>query len=228
MTPRDTIVNVRKALNTASTIAAVAIFVASCSSDDDAVPAEETAPVVQLGGPGETNRVLTSDEIDALDVPGYTDADVGFVHGMIAHHEQAIEMAAMVEQRAERDDLSQFAERIDVSQRDEIAQLEAWLTARDELRSEEEHLEHGELMPGMLTDAELAQLEAASGARFDELFLQYMIRHHEGAVAMVEELLTGGFGGQEPTLFQLAQHIELDQQVEIARMKQLLTELDAG
>jgi uncharacterized protein (DUF305 family) len=83
-------------------------------------------------------------------------------------------------------------------------------------------------MPGMLTADELAQLEAASGRRFDELFLQYMIRHHEGAVAMVEELLTGGTGGQEPNVFQLAQHIELDQQVEIARMKQLLTEPDTG
>ena len=80
-------------------------------------------------------------------------------------------------------------------------------------------------MPGMLTAEELAQLEGASGAEFDRLFLQYMIRHHEGAVVMVEELLTEGFGGQEPQLFQLAQHIELDQQVEIARMKRVLTEL---
>ena len=78
----------------------------------------------------------------------------------------------------------------------------------------------------MLTTDELAQLEGASGAEFDRLFLQYMIRHHEGAVAMVEQLLTEGFGGQESQLFQLAQHIELDQQVEIARMKRVLTELD--
>ena len=79
----------------------------------------------------------------------------------------------------------------------------------------------------MLTTEELAQLERASGAEFDRLFLQYMIRHHEGAVIMVERLLTEGFGGQEPQLFQLAQHIELDQQVEIARMKRVLTELDS-
>jgi hypothetical protein len=58
----------------------------------------------------------------------------------------------------------------------------------------------------------------------DRLFLQYMIRHHEGAVAMVEQLLTEGVGGQEPQLFQLAQHIELDQQVEIARMRRVLTD----
>ncbi len=213
---------------TASALAAVAFLVASCTSDDDAQRAEETAPVVQLGGPGETGRVLTSDEIGELDVPAYTDADVAFVHGMIGHHEQALAMTALVGARAAREDLPRFAERIDVSQRDEIAQLEAWLTERDELRPGEPHIEHGELMPGMLTADELAQLEAASGRRFDELFLQYMIRHHEGAVAMVEELLTSGAGGQEPGLFQLAQHIELDQQVEIARMKQVLTELGSG
>ena len=224
MTPRDTIVSTRMtAGRVVVVLGALAALATACSSDDDTGDAEATAPVVQLGAPGETNRVLTSDEIGELDVPTYTDADVAFIHGMIAHHEQALEMAAMVEERAGRDDLPQFAERIDVSQRDEIVQLEAWLTARGE-----EHVAHDEVMPGMLTDAEFAQLEAASGTRFDELFLQYMIRHHEGAVAMVEGLLTGGAGGQEPSLFQLAQHIELDQQVEIARMKQLLTELDTG
>jgi uncharacterized protein (DUF305 family) len=77
----------------------------------------------------------------------------------------------------------------------------------------------------MLTPQELAELEAARGTDFDRLFLQYMIRHHEGAVAMVEELLTEGRGGQESEVFQLAQHVAMDQQVEISRMKQLLTEL---
>jgi uncharacterized protein (DUF305 family) len=206
---------------------AAAALVTGCSPDDDDDAAETTAPVVQLGGPGETNRVLTSDEISDLSVPGYADADVAFVHGMIAHHEQALAVTAMVEDRAERDDLPLFAERIDVSQHDEIAQLEGWLEQRDEGTEDAEHAEHGELMPGMLTDDELAQLEAASGRRFDRLFLQYMIRHHEGAVTMVEQLLTGGQGGQESQLFQLAQHVETDQQVEIARMKQLLSEVEA-
>ena len=77
----------------------------------------------------------------------------------------------------------------------------------------------------MLTAEELAQLEEASGRRFDRLFLQYMIRHHEGAVVMVEDLLNEGAGGQEPAIFQLAQHIASDQQIEISRMKQLLTEI---
>jgi uncharacterized protein (DUF305 family) len=204
---------------------AVALM-AGCSSDDDGT-AEDTAPVVQLGGPGETNRVLTEEEAGELSGPAYTEADVAFVHGMIAHHEQALAMTALVEARAERDDLDLLAERMDVSQRDEIAQLETWLSDRDEEATVDGsvHVAHDELMPGMLTTEEFAQLEAARGGEFDRLFLQYMIRHHEGAVAMVEQLLTGGDGGQESQMFQLAQHVGMDQQVEIARMKQVLAEL---
>jgi uncharacterized protein (DUF305 family) len=70
-----------------------------------------------------------------------------------------------------------------------------------------------ELMPGMLTDEQLAQLENATGADFDQLFLQSVIYHHEGALLMVDELLTGGLGGQEPGIFQLA-HIDSDQRIE--------------
>jgi uncharacterized protein (DUF305 family) len=117
------------------------------------------------------------------------------------------------------------ARRIELSQHDEIAQLTHWL----EERGEEVPLPgsgHGghQSMPGMLTDAELAELAAATGGEFDRLFLEYMIRHHEGAVVMVEELL-GGSGGQEPEVFQLARHIDADQRIEIARMKRMLTEL---
>ncbi len=79
-------------------------------------------------------------------------------------------------------------------------------------------------MPGMLTEAELSRLESASGRAFDRLFLQLMIRHHEGAVLMVGDLLAQG-GGQEPSVFQLAQHIDADQRVEIARMRSLLADL---
>ena len=88
---------------------------------------EATAPVVQLGAPGETNRELAPEEVAELETPGYTDADVAFVQDMIHHHQQALTMTALVAARAERSDLPLLAERMDVSQRDEIAQLEAWL-----------------------------------------------------------------------------------------------------
>jgi uncharacterized protein (DUF305 family) len=212
-------------------LAALAVLVvavasaAACSSDDGSEGGDSDQPrVVQLGAPGATNRELTGDELEALaEAPTYTAADLAFVQNMIPHHEQALTMTAMVADRTSSPALPELAERMAISQRDEIVQLQAWLTERGEPLPDEHH-QH-EQMPGMLTDAELAQLEAARGQEFDELFLQYMIRHHEGAVIMVESLLSDAAGGQEPAIFQLAQHIASDQQIEVSRMKQLLVEM---
>ncbi|WP_051217674.1 DUF305 domain-containing protein [Nocardioides insulae] len=210
----------------AQALALAALTVLSgCTSDGGDEP-EDRAPVVQLGGPGESNSELSEDEIDAIEAPAYTDADVGFVQNMIPHHQQALTMIDLVAARTDTTDLPKLTERMAISQLDEIAQLERWLTERGEELPGVHH-EHGSghdmQMPGMLTDAELSQLSAARGARFDRLFLQYMIRHHEGAVIMVQDLLNGE-GGQEPAIFQLAQHIESDQTIEISRMKHLLIE----
>jgi uncharacterized protein (DUF305 family) len=197
-------------------------LLASCSSEPD----DEAPPVVQLASPGQPNRVLTEEEAAKLAAPEYTDADVAFVQAMIPHHAQALEMTELVEERTSRADIPLLAERIEISQQDEIALLERWLTDRGE-RIPESHSHDGgmRLMPGMLTDEQLAQLENANGAAFDQLFLQSMIYHHEGAVVMVNDLLTGGKGGQEPEVFQLAQHIDSDQQIEIARMNSMLRQL---
>ena len=209
-------------------IASCGLLLAGCSSDDDAGQPDSDAPVVQLGAPGETNRVLTEDETEAIDAPTHTEADVDFVHGMIAHHQQALLMTALVPERSERDDLPLLAERMEVSQRDEIDQLERWLAERDvQLPEGDDHAAHTGLMPGMLSTEELDGLRAAQGAAFDRLFLESMIRHHQGAVIMVETLLTGGAGGQEPQIFQMAQHMDADQRVEISRMTSLLTGLDS-
>lgn len=204
---------------------AVALGAAACTSDEP--PEDDAAPVVQLGAPGESNTTLSPEEAESIDDPAYTAADVAFVQGMIPHHQQALEMTALVGDRADDPDLRTIAERIEVSQVAEIEQLEGWLTARGESVSGM-HAGHGDGehgMPGMLTPQEMARLERASGRRFDELFLLGMIRHHEGAVLMVESLLTGGEGGQESEVFQLAGHIGSDQQVEIAAMKRKLAEL---
>lgn len=207
-------------------LALAALTVLSACTSDGGDESEDRAPVVQLGGPGGTNRELTEDEIDALDEPTHTKADVAFVQNMIPHHEQALTMIDLVDARTDGTDLPKLTKRMAISQLDEITQLETWLTQRGEELPGAHH-EHGSghdtLMPGMLTEAELAQLRGARGARFDRLFLQYMIRHHEGAVIMVQDLLNGG-GGQEPAIFQLAQHIESDQTIEISRMKHLLVE----
>ena len=151
---------------------------------------------MQLGAPGESNtHAVRRRRPRRSTAPAYTDADVAFVQGMIPHHQQALEMTAMVERRGPQTATSALmAERMEVSQTDEIAQLEEWLNDRGEdvpgRARRPPRRRHAALMPGMLTDEELAQLERPTATRFDRLFLQYMIRHHEGAVLMVEQLLT--------------------------------------
>ncbi|HEY9377540.1 MAG TPA: DUF305 domain-containing protein [Jiangellaceae bacterium] len=202
-----------------------ALLLTGCSGD-----AESDEPrVVQLASPGQSNRVLSEEEAAELDTPEHTDADVAFVQAMIPHHAQALEMTDLVPERTSRDDIPLLAERIALSQQDEIALLERWLTDRGEQIPDPHAHHHGsvELMPGMLTDEQLTRLRVATGAEFDQLFLQSMIYHHEGALVMVDDLLTGGEGGQEPEIFQLAQHIDSDQRIEIARMNSLLRQMAA-
>lgn len=152
-----------------------------------------------------------------------TNADVRFIHGMIPHHAQALEMAALVPARAGREELRLMAERIAVSQQDEIAQMERWLRARGHpLPDPHAHHAAHEAMPGMLSPEEMARLAAASGAAFDRLFLELMIRHHEGALAMVAELFASPGAAQDSELYALASDVDADQRAEIARMRTLL------
>lgn len=218
----------RSARTRAASIVSASLLVvglAGCTSDEEAP--EGSAPVVQLGAPGETGTELSPEEVEDIEMPTYTEADVEFVQGMIPHHAQALDLTPLVATRADDPDLAVMAERIEVSQADEIALLEKWLTGRGKdlagVHAGHGDGEHG--MPGMLTPEELAQLEGATGSRFDRLFLNYMIRHHEGAIVMVESLLTGGAGGQESEIFQLASGIGTDQQVEVAAMKRQLAEM---
>lgn len=203
--------------------AVTCLLVGACGGDDAAPSA---ASIVQLGAPGETNRVLADDEVAALESPSFTEADVEFVHGMLAHHEQALVMTALVADRSPSADVPLFAERIDVSQRDEIDQMNRWLDARVGTSAgvDADHSAGHGMLRGMLTPEQLAALEAARGDEFDRLFLEGMIQHHEGALAMADELVAGGLGGQEAELFQLVQHILSDQAIEISRMREMLAE----
>lgn len=212
----------------AASVVSVSLLVvglAGCTSEEEAP--EGGAPVVQLGAPGESGATLSPEEVEDIEGPRHTGADVAFVQGMIPHHRQALDLTTLVADRAGDPDLAVMAERIEVSQVDEIARMEKWLTSRGEDVAGEHagHSDGQHGMPGMLTPRELSRLERATGARFDRLFLQFMIRHHEGAVVMVESLLTQGEGGQESEVFQLASDIGIDQQVEIAAMKRQLTEV---
>lgn len=177
------------------------------------------------------------------DTARWTAADVRFMQEMIGHHAQAIQMSRLAPTRAETPSVRTLAERIIVSQRDEIANMQTWLRDRGQTVPEPaedgtmHHAhgggahgggEHGATMRGMLTPEQMAQLAAASGAEFDRLFLTYMIQHHRGAVSMVEELFGSYGAGQDEAVFKLASDVNVDQITEIARMRRMLADLIFG
>jgi uncharacterized protein (DUF305 family) len=167
----------------------------------------------------------------------HSEADVHFMSGMIPHHAQAVRMAGWAASHGARADLRILSERIVVAQRDEIALLQQWLRDRGEpapdadathMRMTMNGVEHDMLMPGMLTDAELAQLDRARGVEFDRLFLMFMIRHHEGALTMVDQLFASHGAAQDDIVFKFASDVYADQSTEIDRMQKMLAELSPG
>jgi len=89
-------------------------------------------------------------------------------------------------------------------------------------------MEHVMLMPGMLTEAQMKELDAARGPEFDRLFLTYMIQHHRGAVSMVKELFDSYGAGQDEVVFKFASDVNVDQTTEIARMEKMLISMTLG
>jgi uncharacterized protein (DUF305 family) len=151
---------------------------------------------------------------------------------MIGHHAQALAMTDLVPARSRDERLRMLAERMDVTQRDEIAMMRRWLEDRRQaVPGADPHPahhgmgEHEAPMPGMLSAEELAALETASGPEFDRAFLEGMIRHHEGALVMVKDLLSTRGAGQEPELFRFVTDVDADQRAEIGRMRALLATL---
>lgn len=172
---------------------------------------------------------------------GYSLADVSFMQGMMGHHAQALVMTELVPSHSGRNDIRLVAERIALSQRDEIAMMVRWLESRHEsvppTGGQHDHMAMagmstgasggateapGVLMPGMLTAAELEQLAAATGPAFDRLFLTDMIRHHEGAIMMVKLLFATNGAAQDPEIYRFSSDVDADQRAEIARMRSLL------
>jgi uncharacterized protein (DUF305 family) len=192
------------------------------------------ASIVQPGAPGQPTRTIAAAAAADRSRIRYTAADVRFMQGMIGHHEQALEMTALVPSRTSRDALKLLAQRIDVSQRDEIAMMRTWLEARGQPVPDPHAHHHGAaaastqasppLMPGMLTAEEMARLAAARGHAFDRLFLESMIKHHDGALVMVKELFGTPGAGQEAEMFAFASDVDADQRMEIDRMSALLKE----
>jgi uncharacterized protein (DUF305 family) len=184
----------------------------------------QTVAIVQPGAPGESTRVISPDAAIDLSHVTYTAADVRFMQGMIGHHAQAVEMVELAGGRTRREDVRILGRRIAASQADEIALMRRWLEVRgQEVPSEHAHHEPGAtLMPGMLTSDEMARLRAATDAEFDRLFLEGMIKHHAGALTMVDQLFSTPGAGQEVEMFTFASDVDADQRIEIGRMNAML------
>ncbi len=202
------------------------IFIAAGSGTTGAqtdLPQDQRPPLVQPGEPGEATRPIATAAATDLSGVEATAADVEFMQGMIGHHAQALEMTALLYERTEWQSMRLLAQRIAVSQADEIGMMQEWLEARDESvpQGDEHHQHAGMLMPGMLTPEQMAELGAQRGSEFDRLFLEYMIMHHQGAVIMVEELFTSPGAGQESVIFGFASDVVADQSMEITRMRRM-------
>ena len=186
---------------------------------------QQSVPIVQPGAPGQSTRVIARDEATDLSQVAYTTADVQFMQDMIGHHAQAVEMVALIASRTAHDDIRVLGRRIEASQVDEIKLMQQWLTARGQPIPGEHahHMPGAKLMPGMLTPDEMARLAAAHGTEFDRLFLEGMIKHHSGAIAMVGDLFAAAGAGQEVEIFTFASDVDADQRIEIDRMGAMLS-----
>ncbi|MBY8850722.1 DUF305 domain-containing protein [Saccharothrix longispora] len=197
-------------------VAVLLAVLAGCTSQ----PGDE-APILAPKGPGEQAETVSPDEVGTDRWVAPSEADVTYVAKMILHHRQALDMAALAPQRAQHETVKGLASRIHDTQGPEIGAMEQW--RRQYAENAPAHGHSGSLpevdhasMPGMATDAQMAALEAATGAEFDRLFLQLMIAHHEGALRMAVDLLSNG---SDVRVEEMANDVVASQSDEIARMR---------
>ena len=186
------------------------------------------APIIQPGAPGEPVRELSADDAIKIADTSYSPADARFMSDMIPHHHQALQMAELVAERTNNQELIDVAGRINASQGDEIEFMQNWLRDRgepvpDPTAHDAMHTHHS--MAGMATPEQMAELAASDAIAFDRLFLTLMIRHHDGAVKMVEELLEQPGSAYDPILFEFTNDVTNDQTAEIERMNAMLVSL---
>ncbi|MDA9739108.1 DUF305 domain-containing protein [Pseudomonadota bacterium] len=182
-------------------------------------------PIIQPNIPGIESKNLTPEQATDIANTLYTSADVNFMQGMIIHHNQAIVMSNLVDGRTNSPAIIDLAGRIKVSQDDEINFMENWLKERDEMTHSRHHTHHS--MKGMATKEQLEELAASLGNSFDQLFLELMVAHHDGAIEMVSELSKFRGAAYDPVMNEFVSDLVNDQAVEIERMNILLTEISA-
>ncbi|MFJ1576810.1 DUF305 domain-containing protein [Streptomyces sp. NPDC088182] len=211
---------VRRSVVAAAVAAAVLALGACESSGDDGADAAKAdagkgAGVVAPGKPGEPAKTLSAEEaLKAAPDNTPNSADFTYAQMMIVHHGQALDMAALVPERAGSEQVKRLASRIADAQKPEIGMMEAWLKNNGGAEKHQGH-DHG-TMPGMATEAQLTQLRAAKGKAFDELFLKLMITHHQGAITMATEALSEGNNVQ---VEEMANDVISQQTSEMNRMR---------
>jgi len=224
----------RSGLVAATTLAGLFSLTVCARQADQATPV-----VVQPGAPGQPTRTLPPSTRATL--PPRSPADVQFMQGMIVHHAQAVEMTALIGSHTQNKDLRLLGARISHSQSEEIKFMKRWLDARGEPPSLPMQNMRGMnmsmpgmagmnmsnqpmLMPGMLTQKQMAALTKAKGAKFDHLFLTGMIQHHNGALIMVKDLFDTAGSGQDAELFSFTTDVDSGQRAEIRIMQTMLRE----
>jgi uncharacterized protein (DUF305 family) len=226
---------VGRRLKTPKSVAVWTVTFALVTAGGCARATAANGPTVLTGGfdtGGSGPRQVSEAEIARASarVP-HSAADVAFMSGMISHHAQAVAMAGWAPTHGASASIRSLAERIAVSQTDEIALLRNWLIDRGEpvpeldptgMKMVMNGVVHDVHMPGMLTAEQMSQLDQARGPDFDRLFLNLMIQHHAGAVSMVETLFDSVGGAQDETTFKFASDVFADQSSEIDRMRTML------
>ena len=182
--------------------------------------------ILQPGAPGQDTKTINTAQATDLSKVQATAADIKFMQGMIGHHAQAVEMVALIADRSANPDMKKLGLRIQISQDDEMNMMRKYLSDRGAaVPGPHSHHEPGGFMPGMLTAEEMTQLANAKGVEFDRLFLMGMIKHHGGAITMVEDLFKTPGAAQEGGIFAFASDVDADQRMEIDRMGAMLKEI---
>lgn len=189
--------------------AAIIALAAGCGGGDDA------------GSSTVTDDKASSAPTDSGASAEHNDQDMSFAQAMIPHHQQAIDMAKLAGEKATDSKVKDLATRIEGAQDPEIEKmntmLEQWGASMEESMP---GMDHGSMsMPGMMTDEEMQKLEKATGAEFDKMWVQMMIKHHQGAIDMANTELKSGSNADAKAL---AQQIVDAQQAEIDEMQGML------
>jgi uncharacterized protein (DUF305 family) len=212
-------------------LVAILFLVAGCATS--AAPARIPQPAPPAAVVLDDSAGMARARADSARYP-YTEADIHFMSGMIHHHAQAIAVSRLAPTHGASESVQRLASRIISSQQDEIVTMQQWLADRRQpvpvpnpagMTMTMDGVEHTMLMPGMLTPAQMEQLDSARGAEFDRLFLTLMIQHHRGAITMVEELFGTHGAGQDEAVFRFASDVQVDQITEIERMQRMLAAL---